>query len=158
VAHLRRHVDDRSGLLRPDEPARHRLSREERRSHVQPHDGVEAFDAHLHEGLRPVHAGVVEENVVRRRALHGLLEGRQVSDVDGYGLGRSAPLANLARARFDLVVRARHEGHVSARFGKGRCCRQADAAPGPGHESALAVEAERGRGGEAHPGHSAAVA
>jgi hypothetical protein len=150
MAHLGRHVDDRSRLLRSQEPARHRLRCEKRRPDVQPHDGVEVLDAHLDERLRPVHAGVIEEHVVGRGALHGLLEGGEIGDIDGERVGRAAPLANLLRARFDLVIGSGHEGDVGACLGKGGGCGKPDAAPGAGDKSALAVEAKRRGGRQIH--------
>ena len=133
--------------MRRHQPARHGLRGEERGPHVQPHDGVEIIDAHFDEGLRPVHAGIVEEDVVGQRPLHRLLEGGEVGYVDGEPVGRAAPFADRRRACLDLALRARRQRDVGAGLGEGSGSGQADAAPGAGDQRALAVEAERGRGG-----------
>ena len=119
---------------------------------VQPHDGVEVQDRHLGEGLRPVHAGVVEEHVVGVAVRDEPREGVEISDVASLRIGRAAAGADRRGAGVDLLARARNERHMRAGIGERRRRGQPDAAPGPGHERASAVEAERGGGGKGHAG------
>ena len=53
------------GALGLDQPPRHRLRHEEGGAHVEPHDDVEVLDRDVRQHLRPVGAGIVDQDVER---------------------------------------------------------------------------------------------
>ena len=109
-------------------------------------------DRHLGEGLRPVHAGVVEEHVVGVAVRDEPREAVEIGDVASLRIGRAAAGADRRGAGLDLLGGARHERHMRAGVGERRRRGKPDAAPSPGHERTPAVEAERGGGGKGHAG------
>jgi hypothetical protein len=157
MAHLRRHVDDRAGLLGFDQLARHRLRHEIGGADVEPEDEVEVLNLHVDERRRLVGAGVIDENI--ERCLRGdcSLHGFDIAHVEHQRLGLVAARADGLSRFLDLGGGACRERHMRAGFGQCGRRREPDAAPGAGHQRAPPVETEGGRFGEVDA-HSAACA
>ena len=143
MAHLRGDVDDRAGLLGFDQPARHRLRDEIGRAHVERKDRVEILDFDVDEISRTVRAGIVDEDVERRRPAAIAARAAAMSVTSSSSASACSPRARMARRRFfDFGRRARRKRHMRAGLRQRRGRRKPDAAPGAGDERALAVEPE----------------
>ena len=95
MTHLRRHVDDDAAALGDHQP-RCGLGDDESRSDVQPEQQVEGRFVDFEKGLRPVEAGIVDQDVeaaeTGNRVAHRLRAGH---------VERQRP--RLAAARLDLA-------------------------------------------------------
>ena len=141
-----------------DQPSRHRLRDEIGGAHVQRHDESKSSTVTSTNG-----AGRLVPALLTRmsngcccgdRCLHGV----DVGDVEHERVGLLAARADRVGGLLDLVRGARGERHMRAGIGQRRCGREPDAAPGAGHQRALAVEPERGRRSSTARTHSAACA
>ena len=100
--------------------------------------------------LGPVGAGVVDEDVEGLGAGDRGLHGGKIGDVEDQRLGLLTARPDRLRGRLDLALRARGERHMRAGVGQRPGGGQPDAAPGAGHQRALAVEAEGGGSSKFH--------
>ena len=92
--------------------------------------------------LRPVAAGIVEQDVKRRLRAHGASHRVEIRHVERQRLRRSALGADGGRGLFDLAPRARGQHHMRARIRQRRGGGKPDAAAGASHQRALAVQTE----------------
>ena len=108
------------GPLRRDKAQRDRLRHEEGGAHVEPHDDVEVFDRDVGQHLRPVGAGVVDQDVERLGLRDGAANRVDVSDVERQRLGLVAARTDRLGRGLDFGLGARRERHVRAGCGKRR--------------------------------------
>ena len=130
------------GSFAVDQPQRHRLRHEERRAHVEREDRVEILDLDVRQRSRPVHAGIVDENLKRLGRGDRPPRGLDVGDVEHQRVGLLAARADRRRRILDFAFGARGERHMRAGRRQRRRRRKPDAAPAAGDQRALAVEAE----------------
>jgi hypothetical protein len=143
MAHLRRDVDNRTRQFRRDQPQRHRVRHEEGGADIERENRVEILDGDVRQISRAVHAGIVDEDLKRRRLRDRLSHGADVGDIEHQCLGLLAARADCRGGILDLGSGARRQRHVRAGRGQRRSCREPDAAPAAGDQRALSVEAER---------------
>ena len=131
-----------------DQPQRHRLRHEEGGAHIEREDGVEILNRHIRQIGRPVHAGIVDQDLVGRALAKRPAHGVDVGDVERKRVGLLPARADGGGGLLDFLRGARDQRDMRA--GIGQCGRRGepDAAPAAGHQRAPAVEAERGGGGE----------
>ena len=131
------------GSFATDQPQRHRLRHEERGAHIERENGVEVLDLDVRQMRRPVHAGIVDEDLKRFGRGDRLSRGLDVGDIEHQRVGLLAAGADGARRILDFLLGARGECHMRAGRGQRRRRRKPDAAATAGDERALAVEPER---------------
>ena len=95
---------------------------------------------------RPVHAGIVDQDLIGRARGQAPAHRVDVGDVEHQRIGLLPARADGGGGLLDFAFGARRERHMRASIGQRRRCRQPDAAPAAGHQRAAAVEAEGGGG------------
>jgi hypothetical protein len=105
-------------LLRLEQPARHRLRHEISGAHVEPHDDVEILDADIHQRLRAIGAGIVDEDIERRCLADRRLHGGEVGDVERERLGLMSAGADGRGGGLDLILGARRQRHLRPGLGE----------------------------------------
>ena len=142
MAHLRGDVDDRAGELGLDQPQRHRLRHEEGGAHIEIEDGVEVLDRHVRQIGRPVDAGIVDQDLIRRARRQRRTHRVDIGDVERERVGLLPARADGGGGFLDFLFGARDQRDMRAGIGQRRRGGQPDAAPAAGHQRAAAVEAE----------------
>ena len=123
-------------------PHRHRLRHEERSAHVERKDGVEILDFDVGQMRRPIHAGIVDEDLKRFGRGDSLPRGLDVGHVEHQRVGFLAAGADRGRRVFDFLFGARGECDMRAGRRQRRRRREPDAAPAAGNQRTPAVEPE----------------
>ena len=113
------------GCFGLDQPARHRLRDEIGGAHVEAHDRVEVLDRDVHQQLRPVGAGIVDQDVERLRRADRRLHGGEVGDVE-HQRSALSPRARIASAAASISACVRAASVTCA-----PACASADAAASP---------------------------
>jgi hypothetical protein len=104
MAHLRRHLDDRSLDACLDLPTGDGLSNQERRSHIERENDVEIRSSNVGEGSRQVGPGIADQHVKRRFRPNQISDGFKIGHVDTAGIGELAAGANGLRGSLDFLL------------------------------------------------------
>src|SRR6516162_8927721 len=123
-------------LLDGADPAR------KRRPNVEPKQEVEGRPLDLEKGLRPVKAGIVDEDVEPRDGAEGGAHRRAVSDIEWHSLRLAAGRSNFPRDLDEVALCPADQNQLGAGHRHGDGDGTSTAAFGSGDERHLAVKAK----------------
>ena len=142
MAHLRGHVDDDPAAVAHHVPGR-RLRDDERRFDVERDQMVERRLVDIEKRLRPVDAGIVDQDVEARQRRDRPAHRRIVGHVERQRARLSAATGDFRRHLLQFARGAAVQQQFGAGIGQRQCHGPPDAASRAGHQRELAVEPER---------------